>query len=134
MAAESFVGISATPGEEYLEAPDEAYQNIAKKQFEEETGLEGFRILTGSDVPPGVKLAFAYDTFCVNPPLYCQSLLRKFVLAGGKTIHRDLRTEAEAFALASNVRLVVNASGVGFADPKCFPTRGQLSRVSDILK
>lgn len=126
LAAEPFVGIHATPGEEYLEAPDEVYRNLTKEQFEQESGLEGFRVLTGSDVPPGVKLAFAYDTFCVNPPLYCQSLLRKFVLAGGKTIQRDLRTEAEAFALAPNVKLVVNASGVGFADPKCFPTRGEL--------
>lgn len=125
IAAEPFIGVTEVEGIDYMEEPDEAYKRQTKESFENETGLAGYKILPASQVPPGVTLAFSYQTYCFNSPLYCQNLLRKFLFHGGKTLARDIKREAEAFILADRVSLVVNASGVGFGDPKCFPTRGQ---------
>ncbi|KAJ2966136.1 hypothetical protein NQ176_g10289 [Zarea fungicola] len=72
-----------------------------------------------------IHLGFEYDTFCVNPPVYCANLLRSFIVRGGKCVERHLHSEWEAYDIAANVGLVVNASGMGFGDSKCFPTRGQ---------
>ncbi|KAI1260533.1 FAD dependent oxidoreductase [Xylariaceae sp. FL1019] len=123
--SEPWLGISKTLGREYLEAPSPAYLRQDAKSFAEESGLAGYRALPLAELPSGVALGFEYQTYCVNPPLYCTNLLRKFIRRGGKTLHRTLRSPVEAFSLASNVALVVNASGIGFGDPKVFPTRGQ---------
>lgn len=111
---------------EYLAVPSEAYQNLVRSEdtFTKETALENLRVLDEKELPDGVALGFEYDTFCVNAPVYCMALLRKFLLRGGKTVNRNLKSEWEAFSLESNVRLVVNASGMGFGDSKSFPTRG----------
>ena len=110
---------------EYLEAPPREYQSQTKASFETESGLSGYRKLPSSELPEGVVLGFEYDSFSVNPPLYCSSLLRKFLLRGGKTLKRDLRCEEEALQLLPNVAFVINASGIGFGDRKSFPTRGK---------
>src|SRR3546814_20315543 len=73
-------------------------------------------LLAPAEVPEGVVLAYEYDTFCINSPVYCEHLLRKFLLQGGKTLEKDLRSEWEAFTLRNDVILVVNASGTGFGD------------------
>lgn len=71
-------------------------------------------------------MGFTYSTFCVNPPVYCASLLRTFLLRGGSILRQSLASEWEGFTITGcNVRVVVNASGIGFDDPECFPTRGQ---------
>ncbi|KFA56495.1 hypothetical protein S40293_01062 [Stachybotrys chartarum IBT 40293] len=122
---EPWLGVTRTPGVEYLEAPDAGYAAQTKESFDEETGLPGYRRLGEDELPRGVVLGYEYGTFCVNAPLYCANLLRKFVLQGGKTLTKELKSEWEAYAVRPNVRLVVNASGTGFGDAKCFPTRGQ---------
>ncbi|KAI0145518.1 FAD dependent oxidoreductase [Xylariaceae sp. FL1272] len=124
-ASEPWLGISKTLGREYLEAPPPSYLRQDAKSFVKESGLPGYRTLPPAELPSGVTLGFEYQTYCVNPPLYCTNLLRKFIRQGGKTLHRTLRSTAEAFDLASDVALVVNASGIGFGDPKVFPMRGQ---------
>ncbi|KAL6852280.1 hypothetical protein ACO1O0_006821 [Amphichorda felina] len=126
LAAEPWVGISRTLGVEHLEAPPPEYTQQTKQSFEAETGIQGYRALGSDEVPEGVQLGFEYPTFCVNSPIYCGNLLRKFIAQGGKTLGRDLRSEWEAFCLRPNVKFVVNASGIGFGDPKSFPTRGQI--------
>ncbi|CRL24389.1 FAD dependent oxidoreductase [Penicillium camemberti] len=104
-------GVTATTGTEYLDAPDEFYQAQNKASFTAETGA---------------KMGFTYSTFCVNPPVYCASLLRTFLLRGGSILRQSLASEWEGFTITGcNVRVVVNASGIGFDDPECFPTRGQ---------
>ncbi|GAO18032.1 hypothetical protein UVI_02042790 [Ustilaginoidea virens] len=124
-AADPGCGLTRAKGVEYLEAPDESYRTLNAAAFADETGLPGYRRYEASELPDGVALGYEYDTFCVNPPMYCDALLRKFLLRGGRTLRRELRNECEAMTLADDVRLVVNASGAGFGDPKCFPTRGQ---------
>ncbi|XXH05565.1 hypothetical protein Hte_011997 [Hypoxylon texense] len=124
--AEPWIGISRTLGREYLEAPSPAYKRQDSKSFGDETGLSGYRSLGPPELPQGVKLGFEYQTYCINTPLYCTNLLRKFILRGGKTVRRGLSNELEAFSLRDHVVMVVNASGTGFGDSKCFPTRGQI--------
>ncbi|RSL62654.1 hypothetical protein CEP54_005598 [Fusarium duplospermum] len=123
---EPWIGITPVTGVEYLEVPDEAYQTWIGGSFEAETGLTGFRELLTSALPPGVVLGFEYQTFCINAPVYCTGLLRKFLLQGGHTLKKNLISEWEGFSVAPDVAVVINASGVGFGDPKCFPTRGQI--------
>ncbi|KAJ1336169.1 D-amino-acid oxidase [Microdochium nivale] len=124
-ASEPWIGITRLRGREYLETPPDAYVKQTAESFLRESGLSGYRQLPVSEVPEGVKVGFEYDTYCINSPLYCANLLRKFLLRGGKTVARQLASEADASAVCENVRLVVNASGAGFGDPGCFPTRGQ---------
>ncbi|KXJ93645.1 hypothetical protein Micbo1qcDRAFT_158509 [Microdochium bolleyi] len=124
-AREPWVGITGLRGREYLETPPESYVKQTAESFARETGLPGYRQLPVSELPEGVKLGFEYDTYCINSPLYCANLLKKFLLRGGRTVGRHLASEDEAFAVCEDVRLVVNASGTGFGDAACFPTRGQ---------
>lgn len=121
-------GITMCPAIEFLDEPPAPYVDMTAETFAAETGLPGYRRMGASEVPEGVRLGFEYQTYCVNSPLYCSDLLRKFVLRGGKTLNRDLRSEWEAFSLREKVLFVVNASGAGFGDLKSFPTRGEISR------
>ncbi|KAG8670982.1 hypothetical protein FPOAC2_04287 [Fusarium poae] len=123
--SEPGVGIRRLPGIEYLEDPSAEYLKQDKLSFTTETGLPGYRKYETHELPEGVKLGFEYETYCINAPLYSANLLRKFIVQGGKTVQRDLKSEWEAFILAPHVKLVVNASGMGFGDTKCFPIRGQ---------
>lgn len=124
---EPWAGLTRTPGTELYDAPSEEYTSQTATTFEADSGMRGYRRLSTSELPEDVALGFTYDTFCLNPPMYCENLLRKFLLQGGKTLKRDLRSELEAFSLAQNVIFVVNASGIGFGDPNYFPTRGLLN-------
>ncbi|UPL02932.1 hypothetical protein LCI18_013866 [Fusarium solani-melongenae] len=68
-------------------------------------------------VPEFRRLLELYPwTYCVNAPLYCGNLLRRF----------SLRTHIKAFNLRLNVLLSVNDSSFSFNDPNCFPTRAFL--------
>lgn len=122
--SEPGVGITRTLGIEYLDAPPAEYKQQTEQTFESETGISGYRLLDPTQVPVGVELGYEYPTFCVNSPVYCANLLRKFIAQGGKTLGRDLKSEWEAFSVCPNVKFVVNANGTGFGDDKCFPTRG----------
>ena len=124
LQTEPWVGVTKCHGIEHLEAPGEDYKSQTDESFSTETGLDGYKRIAASELPHGVELGFTYETYCVNAPVYCANLLRKFISQGGKTLKRDLRSEWEAFAIRPAVKLVVNASGIGFGDLKCFPTRG----------
>lgn len=125
LKTEPWLGISQVPGIEYLEAPSADYQQQDAQSFQYETGLSGYRKYSANELPPGVRLGYEYETYCINSPLYCGNLLRKFIIQGGRTLNRGIKSEWEAYSLAPNVKLVVNASGTGFGDPKVFPIRGQ---------
>lgn len=123
---ETWVGIRRLQGIEYLSAQTQPYvdQFTCAEKFANATGLENFRILGADELPAGTQLGFEYDTYCINPPMYCMSLLRSFLTMGGRTLQKQLANELEAFGLAHRVVTVVNASGMGFGDPECFPIRG----------
>ncbi|KAI1334131.1 FAD dependent oxidoreductase [Xylariaceae sp. FL0016] len=125
-------GITFMKGIEYLEAPDETYRTLTDERARA-LGLEGFRTLGESEVPEGVKYGCEYDTWCVNPMVYCAFMLRKFVFRGGRVLKRDLRDPAEAFDFKDQgkVDILVNASGNGFGDENMFITRGQTCLVAN---
>jgi len=130
---EPSIGVTSTKGIEFLDNPPKDYAAQTKKSFEKETGLAGYRKYNDGELPEGAKLGYEYSTYCVNAPVYCANLLRKFIARGGRTMQRDLRTEWEAFILRDNLKVVINASGMGFGDTQCFPTRGQ-TVVTDLVE
>lgn len=117
-------GITRVKGIELFEAPNNEYTAQTAEKFFSESGLRGYRDLKASELPTSVTKGYEYDTYCINALVYCQYLLRLFILQKGKTMSRHLKSEREAFSLAEVVPLVVNATGTGFHDQKVFPTRG----------
>lgn len=92
-------GITFLKGIEYLESPGPEYLALDPSSLR----LPGtFRLLPASQFPdPKVTWACEYDTWCVNPMVYCSFLLRRFVHRGGRTVvlKRGLRAPVEAFSL-----------------------------------
>jgi D-amino-acid oxidase len=111
-------------GVEHLEAPPPEYLDTQSVRNVYSL-LDGFRYLSSDEVPAGVKWGVEYNTYVVNSPVYCAHMLRKFILKGGTTKRYTLANSKEAFSLATNVKTVVNCSGLGFDDSKSFIIRGQ---------
>jgi len=127
VATEPEAGIIFLDGYEYLQTLPEAYRDLAGGYAD----IDEFRVLDKPELPEGMVWGAKYKTWCINSPVYCAHLLRKFVLRGGKKSRYTLSNPYEAFTLAANVSTVVNCSGVGFGDPKNFITRGQTCLVSN---
>ncbi|KAK7743625.1 hypothetical protein SLS53_004160 [Cytospora paraplurivora] len=130
-------GITFLRGVEYLEAPGPEYEALVaghgKPGSAGQLGLEGFRVLGRDELPDDrVRLGFEYDTWCVNPMVYCSFLLDRFVLRGGRIVRREVRGPEEVFEMSDRgggpVRMVVNASGTGFGDPESFIIRATVTR------
>ncbi|OOQ87993.1 FAD dependent oxidoreductase superfamily [Penicillium brasilianum] len=120
---EPAAGIKFIQGIEHLEAPPPEY--LDSQSVSNVYHFEDFRPLKAEEVPTGVKWGVEYGTYVINSPVYCAHMLRKFVVKGGRTQEYTLVNINEAFALADNVKTVVNCSGTGFGDPKSFIIRGQ---------
>ncbi|KAK7756886.1 hypothetical protein SLS62_000902 [Diatrype stigma] len=126
-------GLTFMKGIEHLEAPGPQYLALTEERAAQ-MGLEGFRLLGPEELPDDkVKWGCEYDTWCVNPMVYCCFLLRRFVFGGGRVVKREVRDPAEIFAIKEldPVDAVVNASGIGFGDENVFITRGQTCLVAD---
>lgn len=126
----SSIGVTKCKGIELLEAPSADYEQQTAESFSSESGLKSYRKYDQTELPKDVLLGYEYDTYCINAPVYCANLLRSFIVQGGRCLQCDLTSEREASNVAPNVGLVVNASGIGFGDRKCFPVRGRLSMAS----
>lgn len=125
-------GITFMKGIEYLEKPGPEYLALVKASgpgCAKSLGMEGFRVLGKGEVPDErVALGIEYDTWCVNPMVYCSWMLNRFVYRGGEVVKREIREPKEIFEmndLGSRIDVVVNASGQGFGDDKVFITRGE---------
>ncbi|KAI0149994.1 FAD dependent oxidoreductase [Hypoxylon sp. NC0597] len=81
-------GITFMKGIEYLEAPSEAYRALTEERARQQLGMQGFRLLGKEELPEGVKWGCEYDTWCVNPMVYCSFLLRRFAILGGKVLRQ----------------------------------------------
>jgi D-amino-acid oxidase len=133
-ALEPAAGVTCMPALEYIEAsplpPEYAALNVGRAT---ELGIRNYRLLRTEELPAGVAWGCGYDTWCVNPMVYCSWLLRKFVRAGGKIQRKELRTVEEVWGLPgfADVSAVVNCSGVGFGDKDVFVTRGQTCLVAE---
>ncbi|KAE8356775.1 Fcf1-domain-containing protein [Aspergillus coremiiformis] len=117
-------GVAKVEGIEHLESPPAEYLDPQLIR-ESHAHLDGFRLLEADECPAGVKWGARYDSFAINPPVYCDYLLRRFVLGGGRVREYTVLDVREGFYLAGNVRTVVNCSGMGFGDEKTFIIRGQ---------
>ncbi|KAK0730401.1 FAD dependent oxidoreductase [Lasiosphaeris hirsuta] len=135
-------GITFMKGIEYLEAPPPDYISLTADRASE-LNMPGFRVLEPSEFPDDrVKWGCEYDTWCVNPMVYCCFLLRRFTIRGGRLRKRSLRAAAEVFSLpaselgfaddSTKIDAVVNATGIGFGDDlDVFVTRGQMCLVAN---
>lgn len=122
-AADPSSGVQSVRGIEHLEAPPPEYRDSdAVRQTY--AHLSGFRVLPEEELPEGVRWGAQYETFVVNPPVYCAYMLRLFILRGGCTKRYTLASLMEACSLSENVTAVVNCSGMGFGDSKSFVIRG----------
>ncbi|KAL7620459.1 hypothetical protein AAE478_009454 [Parahypoxylon ruwenzoriense] len=127
-------GVTFLKGIEYLEAPGDAYAALTPERAAAELGLLGFRLLRGDEMPRGVAWGCEYDTWCVNPMVYCAWMLRRIALLGGKVVRGEVRDPREVFGWAFEngpVDVLVNASGQGFGDADVFITRGQTCLVAN---
>lgn len=114
-------GISFLEGVDLLEMPLPEYvQNLGSYR-----NIDDFRLLPSSELPSGVVWGASYKTWSVNTPVYTAHLLRKFISGGGKIKKVRLESLEDALSVAMNVTTVINCSGVGFADPASFITRGK---------
>jgi D-amino-acid oxidase len=111
-------GVELMPGVEYLEDPPEA--NLELRSGEEYAGSgDKFRVLGKEELPEGVRWGCQYGTYCINVPVYCKWLLRRFLERGGKVMRRKLKNAESAFDVARQEGLgedvtVVNCSGTNF--------------------
>ncbi|PYH49561.1 Fcf1-domain-containing protein [Aspergillus saccharolyticus JOP 1030-1] len=129
-AREPGAGIALIPAVEHLERPPPEYLDPAG--VEAAYGhVEGFRALERNELPDGVMWGVTYTTAVVNPPVYCQWLMREFVVRGGEVREYTVGDVREGFFLGGpsregRVRVVVNCSGMGLGkDEKAFIIRGQ---------
>ncbi|KAH6650083.1 hypothetical protein F5144DRAFT_555221 [Chaetomium tenue] len=146
-------GITFCKGIEYMEQPGPAQtETLSTPANPNALDLPGFRLLERGEFPGSdnrVTWGCEYDTWCVNPMVYCAFLLRRFVNRGGRVVRRELRRPEEVFALSAAelglavgggdgekevpvVAAVVNASGTGLVpDPEMTITRGQTCLVAE---
>lgn len=77
-------GITFLKAHDYFEAPGPAEASLTEEKARSQFGMKGFRFHTKDELPEGVCLGYEYDTWCVNPMVYCAFLLRRFAYRGGK--------------------------------------------------
>jgi FAD dependent oxidoreductase len=124
-ADEPAAGVKFMEGIEYFESPSPKLLEAFGRSDSAYAHLDGLREIPPEELPEDIQWGVRYWTYSLNPPVYCAYLLRKFVLRGGETKEYALASPMEAFEIASNVRTVVNCSGIGFSDPKSFIIRGE---------
>ncbi|KAI2641106.1 nucleotide-binding domain-containing protein [Xylaria nigripes] len=126
-------GITFLKGHDYFEAPELAQTSLTEEKARDEFGIKGFRFHTPNELPEGVKMGYEYDTWCLNPMVYCAFLLRRFAHRGGKIVKKAIRDPLEVFEMLdlAPFDLLVNASGFGFGDHDIFITTGQTCIVAN---
>lgn len=119
-------GIQFLKGLEYVESPCQEYLDLTEERAAI-LGYKSFRRLDKAELPAGVEWGAEYQTFCLNPMMYCCFLLRNFTRLGGKIQRKVLQNAPEVFGMEEfrGVTAVINCSGFGFDDPAVIPNRGE---------
>lgn len=90
-----------------------------------------FKIIDDKDLPPGTKFGITFTALCINAPKhieYLHDLLRDQY--GVRFVRKKLPSIDAAYG--EKTRIVFNCTGIaaktflGVADPKVYPTRGQI--------
>lgn len=129
IARDPEAGVGLCKGVEYLERPQGVEGLNSGDVFAGKD--DAFRVLENDELPDGVRWGCEYATYCVNVPVYCRWLMRRFQQSGGRVIRHQLKCAEDAFAVAERlmmgkVKRVVNCSGMNFGtDPKTQIIRGQ---------
>lgn len=95
-----------------------------------------FRILPEAELPKGVKFAVSFTTLSVNAPEHIKYLSRRLQDRYGVRFVRQRLPSIQAAYASPSTKIVFNCTGLaagtlpGVADPKCYPTRGQVLLVS----
>lgn len=130
-------GVQIVPAAEYLEAPPP--ENVKLKAgYSYASSHDKFRVLGQKKLDVlnisrkngHVKWGCEYETYVVNPHVYCQYLLHRFQARGGRIVKRRLHKLADALkdVPAAQHPLLVNCSGIGkfdVTDPETKIIRGQ---------
>jgi hypothetical protein len=120
-------GINFLRGVKCFADPPDGFRDLDSATATE-LGIEDFQLVSQGELPRDMTFGYSYNTWTVNTMVYCCFLLRKFTMAGGKIVKRELRSPVEVFSIANlpPTPTVVNASGIGFGDDKVFITRGAI--------
>ena len=125
-------GVQMVQGVEHFEDPSADVLSLRTGQSFTGDDADGFRVLEPSGLPAKVRFGIEYETYCVNPHVYCSWLLGRFTALGGKTARRKLNTIEDAFKVPGEqgspaaTPIVINCSGRGFdQDPRTNIIRGQ---------
>lgn len=128
-------GVQMVPAVEYFSA---ALTGDTRAQF---ATWPGFRVLDGAELPSGncIRSGLTYAAWVLNSPVYLAWLRAQAESRGAVFVRESLSAIPEAFFLARQHRggglpapgVVVNASGMGFGDAACFPSRGQFLLLSN---
>ncbi|OAQ86366.1 FAD dependent oxidoreductase superfamily [Purpureocillium lilacinum] len=131
---ESTSGVEFVPAVEYFDT------ELCPRDLEMFSAWPQFRVLDPSELPQSstIKSGLTYSAWVLNSPVYLVWLQRRAEAHGAVFFREQLTSVEEAFFLAANHNptlpppcAVVNASGMGFGDPKCFPSRGQFILISN---
>ncbi|UNI24287.1 hypothetical protein JDV02_010045 [Purpureocillium takamizusanense] len=131
---ESTSGVEFVPAVEYFDA------ELGPRDLEMFSAWPRFRVLGPSELPQSstIKAGLTYSAWVLNSPVYLVWLQRRAEAHGAIFFREHLTSVQEAFFLAAHHNstqpppcAVVNASGMGFADPNCFPSRGQFILISN---
>jgi hypothetical protein len=121
-------GVEFIPAVEYFDS------ELSEKDRHMFSSWPGFRVYEQSELPEGgaFKAGLTYEAWVLNSPLYLKWLQKKAEEAGAVFARETFTALPEAVFVAKRHRpdlpsaqVVVNASGVGFGDAACFPSRGQ---------
>jgi glycine/D-amino acid oxidase-like deaminating enzyme len=91
--------------------------------------LPGLRDLAADEKPLDYPIVRSFQTMMIEPAIYLPALTRAITQAGGRFVHRELRSRAEVAALPE--KTIVNCTGLGsaalFDDAELYPIKGQLT-------
>jgi D-amino-acid oxidase len=128
-------GIKFMKGIEYFDNPPDTYTSLMKELKYCE--WPEFRVILKDKLPwqgrGSIQWGTQYEAWCVNTLVYLPWLIRQLTLRGAKIVKRNLSSIQEAVFVAREehkihdlkVEAVINASGMGFGDQDCYPSRGQ---------
>ncbi|KAJ2971169.1 hypothetical protein NQ176_g7828 [Zarea fungicola] len=130
-------GVDFIPAVEYFDTA------LGEEDLAMFSAWPGYRLLGPSELPSSdtassVKTGLTYSAWVINSPIYLKWLQHEAELLGAVFLRARLVAIPEAAFVAQQHRpdllppkTVVNASGMGFGDPDCFPSRGQFMLVSN---
>ncbi|OAA60002.1 NAD(P)-binding domain protein [Cordyceps fumosorosea ARSEF 2679] len=131
-------GVAFIPAVEYFDtapAAEELSMFAAWPQYRQLTPEE---IPGAAGLVGGIEAGLTYSAWVIDTPAYLQWLRRQAESCGAVFVRARLGAPQEAAFVAQQhrpelalPRVVVNASGSGFNDPDCFPSRGQFMLISN---